>query len=245
MSRARRISLALVYGVSSHLTFAVAVAWMIVSLYDGLRPGRGPLQGTWAWIANLALVAQFPLLHSWLLAPSGRAALSRLAPKEFGRDLAPTTFAWLGSLQVLATFALWSPTGIVLHEAEGASLWLFRALFAASWLFLIKALSDAGLGLQTGSIGWTAVLKGERPRYGEMPTHGLFRACRQPVYLGFALTLWTGPVHTLDSLVLAVLWSLYCAIGPLHKERRYLRIYGQRFESYRSSVPYFLPRIRP
>jgi hypothetical protein len=244
MSRSKRVAIALAWGFTAHATFAVAVATMVFALYHGLRTGRGTLSGWSAWAANLALLAQFPLLHSWLLSASGRRWLARLAPAELARDLAPTTFALIGSLQVLATFALWSPIGPVLHEASGTALWLFRGLFAASWLFLVKALWDAGLGLQTGSIGWTAVLRGRPVEYGPFPTHGLFERCRQPVYLGFALTLWTGPVHTLDGLVLACAWTAYCVLGPLHKEARYLRLHGARFASYRQSIPYLLPRIK-
>ena len=245
MSPAKRIAVALAWGFAAHAAFAVAVGAMVIALYDGLRTGYGTLTGVSAWLANLALLAQFPLLHSWLLSASGRRWLARLAPAEFARELAPTNFALIGSLQVLATFALWSPTGIVLHEASGAGLWLFRALFAASWIFLVKALYDAGLGLQTGSIGWTAVLRARPVEYGPFPTQGLFKSCRQPVYLGFALTLWTSPVHTLDGLVLAFAWTAYCVLGPLHKEARYLRIYGERFATYRQSIPYLLPRIKP
>ncbi|MCC7015467.1 MAG: isoprenylcysteine carboxylmethyltransferase family protein [Planctomycetes bacterium] len=234
----------MLYGIASHAIFVVAVTFMVIALYNGLRIGRGPFHGTWAWLANTLLIVQFPLLHSYLLSAGGRKILARLAPADLGQDLAPTTFALISSLQVLATFALWSPSGIVLDEANGAWLWLFRASFAGSWLFLIKALNDAGLELQTGFVGWSSVLRGKRPEFGEFPTHGLFRLCRQPVYLGFALTLWTGPVHTLDGLVLALTWTTYCIAGPLHKELRYLGWYGERFSRYRASVPYILPRLR-
>ncbi len=244
MTRNRRIAIALTYGVLSHALFAVAVGFMVYALYEGLRVGLGPFHGTRAWIANTLLVIQFPLLHSYLLSDSGRKILAKLAPAELARDLAPTTFALISSLQVLATFALWSPSGIVLNEAHGATLWMFRVAFAASWVFLIKAINDAGLSNQTGFVGWSSVLRGRKPQFGEFPTHGLFRLCRQPVYLGFALTLWTGPVHTLDGLVLALTWTMYCVAGPLHKELRYLGWYGERFSRYRASVPYILPRLK-
>jgi protein-S-isoprenylcysteine O-methyltransferase Ste14 len=240
--RARK-AVAIAYGVVTHAAFVAAVATMIAALYDGLRFGQGPLRGPWAWLANTALVAQFPLLHSYLLTPAGQRWLARLAPRELARDLAPTTFALVASGQLLATFALWSPSGVVLDDAHGASLWLFRGAFAASWIFLLKALTDAGLGVQTGFVGWSAVLRGRRPQFGEFPTHGLFQVCRQPVYLGFALTLWTGPVHTLDGLVLALTWTTYCVAAPLHKELRYLGRYGERFARYRERVPYFVPRL--
>ena len=92
--------------------------------------------------------------------------------------------------------------------------------------------------------GLHGLVRGRPFRFGDFPTHGLFRFSRQPVYLGFALVLWTGPVHTLDGLLLAMTWSMYCVAAPLHKEFRYLSAYGERFSRYRSMVPYFLPRLR-
>jgi protein-S-isoprenylcysteine O-methyltransferase Ste14 len=178
------------------------------------------------------------------LTARGRAVLARLAPRPYGPDFAPSTFAGVASAQVLATFWLWSPTGIVLYEPKGAWLVAFDVAYAASWGLLVKAIADAGVGLQSGSIGWLAVLRGTRPNYGEMPRRGLFLACRQPIYLAYALTLWTGPVRTLDGLLLAVPWTAYCYFGPRLKERRYEGWFGEAFVKYRSEVPYFLPRIR-
>jgi methanethiol S-methyltransferase len=41
-----------------------------------------------------------------------------------------------------------------------------------------------------------------KPIFRDMPTRGLFRLIRQPIYAAFALTLWTVPVWTPDQLVL-------------------------------------------
>lgn len=241
----RRKAWALAWGVLNHAAFAWAIATMFWQLHEGLRAGRGHLEGASAWLANALLVAQFPILHSFLLSASGRRVLARLAPADLGRDLAPTTFTLLASLQTWATFHWWSPSGITLYEAHGAGRWIFEILFAGSWLFLVAALRDAGLGTQTGAIGWLSVWRGKRPDFGSFPTSGLFRVCRQPVYLAFATTLWTGPVHTLDALLLAMCWTTYCVAAPLHKELRYLSFYGDAFVRYRARVPYILPRAKP
>ncbi|MBL8863671.1 MAG: isoprenylcysteine carboxylmethyltransferase family protein [Planctomycetes bacterium] len=245
MSRGPRIAIALAYGIANHALFVVAIGVMVMALHGGLGLGLGRLEGGAALAANTLLALQFPLIHSFLLARRGRGVLARLAPRALGSALAPTTFAALASAQLLVTFLCWSPSGIVLFEATGGTRWVFEGLFAASWLFLVKALYDAGLPIQTGSIGWTAVLRGDRPDFGTFPTAGLFRICRQPVYLAFAATLWTGPVLTLDRLALAVAWTAYCIVGPLHKERRYLSHYGNLYSNYRRSVPYILPGFRP
>jgi protein-S-isoprenylcysteine O-methyltransferase Ste14 len=66
---------------------------------------------------------------------------------------------------------------------------------------------------------------------------------RQPIYVAFALTLWTVPVWTPDQLVLALTLTAYCLAAPRLKERRFERRYGERFRAYRQSVPYALPAL--
>ena len=244
MSRRREIGFALAFGVATHIVFVVSVVVMVVGLYSGLRTGLGHFH-SWAGVAaDVLLVAQFPILHSYFLSRSGRAALAKIVPGGLGTDLATTTFALVAALQLLAAFGLWSPSGITLFEATGGVYWLCLALYLASWLFLIKALTGAGLGLQTGYTGWSSVVRGKKPNYRSFPTHGLFRACRHPVYLGFALVMWTPPVQTLDGVLLATIWTLYCVIGPRLKEARYRVWYGDRYDAYRAAVPYMLPNPR-
>jgi protein-S-isoprenylcysteine O-methyltransferase Ste14 len=235
---------ALAYGIVCHSLFGVAIAAMIFSIATGLSWGIGPFAGGAAWAANLLLVVQFPLLHSWLLSNRGRAFLTRLAPLGLGRDLATTIYASTGSLQLLATFGLWSPSGTVWWRAEGTAFVLSAVTYAGSWLLLLKAMADAGLDLQSGFRGWGAVVRNRRPQWKPFSTHGLYRFTRQPVYVAFFLTLWTAPVWTPDRLLLAVGWTLYCWIGPLLKERRYLRFESERFRRYQSLVPYWLPSAR-
>lgn len=239
-----RRAVALFYGLLCHGLFAASVVAAVVNLYGGMRWGIGPWRGWAAVLANALLLVQFPVLHSFLLSKPGRRWLRRLAPAGMGDDLSTTTFALVASVQMALVFVLWSPSGRIWWEPRGLALGGMIALYAAAWLYLIKALTDAGLALQTGALGWTSVWRGRRPQFGSFPTHGLFKSCRQPVYLGFALTLWTGPVWTPDRLVLAVLWTAYCVVGPLFKERRCTVWYGDAFRSYQARVPYLIPRLR-
>ncbi|MBL8695247.1 MAG: isoprenylcysteine carboxylmethyltransferase family protein [Planctomycetes bacterium] len=234
---------ALLLGAVTHLAFGAAIILMVLSLYDGMRLGFGPARGLSSAAWNLALLLQFPILHSWLLSSRGRALLARLAPSGLGGDLVTTMYALVASLQLGAVFLLWSPTGILLWEAHGVALWVSRVAFALSWVLLARAIIDGGASVQTGFAGWSAVFRGRKPSYGPMPETGLFRYCRQPIYLAFAATLWTGPTLTLDRLLLALSWTIYCVVGPVHKEQRYRRYFGERFERYRRRVPYLLPRL--
>lgn len=236
-----RPATALLYGAMCHTLFALGVGTMVAMMYFGMSRSFGSLHSPWSVLANATLIAQFPLLHSFLLTNKGRALLARMAPTGTGATLAPTTYATIASAQVLALFGLWSPSGTIWWQAEGAVLVAMTALYAAAWLLLIKAMADAGLALQTGALGWWALLHDKKPVYPSMPERGLFRLSRQPIYVAFALTAWTVPTWTPDQLVIAITLTLYCLIGPLFKEARFRRIYGAAFEDYAARVPYWLP----
>ena len=245
-SRQRReIAIALIWGAVCHIIFAAAVIAMIVAMWFGMSRSLGTVPAPWHWLANLLLLLQFPIVHSILLSKSGRDFLARLAPYRTGQTLATTTYAIIASLQLLLLFSLWTPSGTVWWQATDASLWLITALYAASWLLLIKASWDAGAEVQSGLLGWASLLRGVRPHFPPMPTTGLFRLVRQPIYVSFALTTWTVPTWTPDQLLLASVLTVYCLIGPLAKERRFQRIHGRAWAAYQRSTPYWLPFRSP
>lgn len=239
----RRVAAA--YGIACHASFAAGVCAMMAGLYTGMTFGLGRLHGAWAILGDFLLLAQFPLAHSLLLSTRGRRWLSHLAPLGLGNALGTTTYATIASWQLLATFVLWSPLGQPWWTPRGATLAALSVAYGFAWLLLLKTMTDAGLAVQTGYLGWGAVVRGRSPAYGPFRPRGTFRWVRQPVYVAFALTLWTAPVWTVDHLLLAATWTAYCVLAPRHKERRYLRAHGERFERYRELVPYWVPKRRP
>jgi methanethiol S-methyltransferase len=239
-----RIALALAMGVLCHTIFAAAVVSMIGAMFYGLSLGLGRVPWPWAAFANAALVAQFPLGHSLLLTTRGRKWLATVIPGGFGGTLSTTTYAIIASLQLLALFVLWTPSGIILWRAEGWVFWVICVAYASAWLLLAKASFDAGLEVQSGGLGWLSLLQNLKPVFPGMPQSGLFRLIRQPIYVAFALTLWTVPTWTPDQLVLAVTYTGYCLLAPKLKERRFAKLYGQRFADYQAAVPYVWPRVR-
>jgi protein-S-isoprenylcysteine O-methyltransferase Ste14 len=241
---AGRIALALGMGLVTHAVFAAAVLAMMLAMWFGMSASLGTVPWPWAALANALLLLQFPLVHSALLTRRGGRIVARLVPGPHGGTLATTTYALIASAQLLALFALWTPTGIVWWRAEGAMLWVMGTAYAASWLILMKASFDAGAEVQSGALGWMSLMAGRRPVFPDMPTAGLFRVIRQPIYVAFALTLWTVPVWTPDQLALAVAYTAYCLLAPRLKERRFAARYGARFAAYRARVPYVVPRLR-
>ena len=240
----RQIDIALVSGGLCHLTLALAVVSMIAAMAFGISQSFGAVPQPWGWIANVALLLQFAVSHSLLLTRRGRVVLEALAPVGTGRTLSTTTYAIIASVQLLALFTLWTQSGVIWWEASGPALWFITLLYTGSWLLLIKASWDAGAEVQSGLLGWASLVRGVRPQFPPMPTTGLFRIMRQPIYVSFALTPWCVPTWTPDQLLLATVLTAYCAIGPLAKERRFARMFGDRWESYRVSHPYWIPSPR-
>jgi protein-S-isoprenylcysteine O-methyltransferase Ste14 len=241
---AGRIALALAFGALCHLLFAAGVLAMIAAMFFGLSQSFGTVPWPWAALANAALILQFPLVHSLLLTARGGRLLARLIPGPHGQTLATTTYAIIASAQLLALFALWTPSSVIWWQATGPAFWVMTTAYVASWLILLKASFDAGAEVQSGALGWMSLLARIRPVFPDMPTQGLFRLIRQPIYVAFALTLWTPPVWTPDQLALATAFTAYCLLAPRLKERRFAARYGARFDSYRAEVPYAMPRLK-
>lgn len=238
-----RIVLAWSYGLLCHALFALAVGAMIVAMFFGMSESLGRVPHPWSILANLALVMQFPVVHSLLLSRRGRAALAWLAPAEHAATLATTVFAIVASAQLLALFALWTPSGIVWWRADGLVFWAITGAYVAAWGLLSWASIDAGAEVQSGALGWMSLAQRVTPKFPAMPTRGLFAVIRQPIYVSFALTTWCVPVWTPDQLALALVLTTYCLTAPRLKERRFARRYGAEFTRYRDSTPYIIPGV--
>jgi methanethiol S-methyltransferase len=231
-------------GAACHSIFALAGAAMVTAMFFGMSASFGTVPWPWALIANGILLVQFPAGHSLLLTAKGRAVLARLVPGLHGRTLSTTTYAIIASLQLLALFVLWTPSGIIWWRAEGWTFGFVCIAYVMAWLLLIKASFDAGPEVQSGSLGWLSLMQKIRPVFPDMPQTGLFHLIRQPIYVAFALTLWAVPVWTPDQMALAVSYTAYCLLAPLLKEKRLSMIYGERFAAYKRAVPYAWPRFR-
>ena len=240
---ARRIVIALAFGAVCHVTFGLAVVAMIVAMFFGMSESLGTVPAPVSYLVNALLLIQFPLAHSILLTTRGGKWLLKLAPREHALTLMTTTYAIVASSQLLLLFALWTPSGVVWWRAEGGVFWLMCSLYTSAWLLLIKASYDAGAEVQSGALGWMSLMAKIKPIFPDMPTGGLFRVIRQPIYVAFALTLWTVPVWTPDQLAVAIVLTAYCLGAPILKERRFTARYGDRFAAYKARVPYAMPAL--
>lgn len=233
---------ACILGILCHATFVVAIGSMAYMLATGLTLGILPVGGPYGRLINILLVIQFPVLHSFFLTPIGGKLLRLPFPQEIAQELLSTTYAFVASLQVLVVFVFWTPAETVWFSPPASMLAPWLILYAASWVLLIKSLSEAGMAMHTGWLGWRAIMSGKSVVYPRIPTEGLHGQCRHPIYLSFSLIILTAPVWSFDHALLAVLWVLYCLIGPKFKERRMQKRVGAQFELIKESTPYFIPR---
>jgi protein-S-isoprenylcysteine O-methyltransferase Ste14 len=235
---------ALMYGIACHLLFGLAIATMAVALFTGLQIGKGSFHG-WAGVgANSLLILSFPIFHTRLLSPKGRRFMSKLVPFGIGPQLSWTVFSTIASLQLLAVFWFWSPSGIIWWQATG---WLRIAIGVAAlgaWLLLRESMAQSQITVQTGYIGWSSVFFNRKATYNPFSTSGLYRYVRQPIYISFTLVLWLTATMTPDLFVLASGWTAYCIIGSALKEKRFIRCFGEAFRQYQTKVPFWIPWAR-
>lgn len=234
--------IAIILGIINHAVFICAIYLMAKQLFYGLTL-EPFFNSAHPDLINLLLIIQFPLLHSWLLSQKGRAVLANIFPGDLGKLLSTTSYTTIGSIQLVLTFGLWQPTNLIIWKAQYLEVPL-TLFYGLSWALLGWAMYSADLRIQTGALGWMAMARGRKPIYPkDFPTTGLFSICRQPIYLSFALILWSSPYLTLDKLILSTCWTAYCFYGPRFKEIRFKERWGDRFVRYQKIVPYFLPKL--
>ena len=239
----KRWMIAFLYGLLCHVIFTVSVVSMLVAMYFGMSQSFGKIPHPYSYFFNLLLLLQFPIAHSFLLSSVGKKFLLYFSPKQYSKTLAPTIFAIIASIQLFLLFFCWTPSQIIVWEASGASYFLMCTLYGSSWLLLIWASIDAGAELQSGALGWMSLAQNKAPKFPDLPTFGLFKFIRQPIYASFALTTWTTPNWTLDQLLIAVVFTAYCVIAPIFKEKRLEKRFGDKFTNYKSQVPYMIPSL--
>jgi protein-S-isoprenylcysteine O-methyltransferase Ste14 len=231
--------LALVSGGVCQISFFAAVAVMAIGLHGEMT---GLVTTSTSWLGtvwNCLLLLLFPVLHSLLLGSKGRKVMAAILPGETGRHLVTTTFVTIASLQLIALFLLWSHLGGSEWRPHPAATPVWQACYVGAWLLLAVSMVQAGLGVQMGLLGWTSVLRGVAPHYPSFRTTGLYTICRQPVYFSMALVSCTGPVWNLDHAIIAAVFTTYCVVGPMFKERRLEKHFGAEFKAYRENIPFF------
>src|SRR5688572_17871635 len=121
---------------SGAVLFFLSLAYFLFSYATtfGNAAPAGDLGRAITW--NVGLFSVFAIHHSVFARERIRGFVTRVAPAGLERSV----YVWIASLLFIAVCALWQPVPGVAWRADGAALWLLRALQAAgAWLTLRSA----------------------------------------------------------------------------------------------------------
>jgi protein-S-isoprenylcysteine O-methyltransferase Ste14 len=209
---------------------------------------------------SLAAFCLFGAFHSLAAREPFRNALARRTGPFFVDSLWRLIYCLISFLwyyQIIGTLH-WG-----LHPAYDAWLvrypdWLWQAVTAihlGSVALIYAAFLQSDylefLGLRQAWRGALALLGRGAPRpplrqFGahRLEVSGVYGWVRHPMLIGGLIFLLTCR-PTLNTLVFALMYALYMAVGSYYEERRLIQIFGQDYAAYRKRVGGFVPRLWP
>jgi len=193
-----------------------------------------------ALIVNLALIALFGMQHSVMARTGFKAWLTRMLPASAERSF----YVLLASVMLIVLFWQWRPIPMVIWEAQSTvGITLGWSVFALGFLlvllstFLIDHFDLFGLKQVWSRFSNRSLPK---PRF---VTPMFYRLVRHPLYLGFILAFWAGPVMTVGGMLFAAAMTSYILIAIRFEERDLVRILGPEYERYCDQVPMLVPGL--
>lgn len=195
-----------------------------------------------AAIIDLALILCFGLQHSVMARTGFKAWLKRHLPESAERSV----YVLLASLVLMLMFWQWRPiAGNVWIADSVAGHAIGWAVFATGFgLVLLSTFLIDHFDL----FGLKQVLRqflGQPAAKANFVTPFLYKLVRHPLYLGFILAFWGGPVMSAGHLLFAASMSAYILIAIRFEERDLVRQLGERYVAYRERVPMLVPGTSP
>lgn len=221
-------------------TLVVWLPWLPELVPHSIDTGREAGALVPALAINLALIGLFGMQHSIMARSGFKAWLTRILPAPAERSF----YVLLASAMLILLFWQWRPVSVVIWEAQttigmalGWSVFTLGFLMVLLSTFLIDHFDLFGIKQV-----WNQFRdrKLSTPRF---VTPFLYRIVRHPLYLGFILAFWGGPVMTVGSLVFATAMTTYILIAIRLEERDLIRILGPEYENYRKQVPMLIPGL--
>ncbi|MBW2160819.1 MAG: isoprenylcysteine carboxylmethyltransferase family protein [Deltaproteobacteria bacterium] len=236
----------LVYGVLCYLAFHVSFIWLVLFLNDvPIVPTiNSGASRPWAIAIaiNLGLVLLFGLQHSVMARRSFKQAWTKVIPEPAERP----TFVLATVACLIAAYVFWSPMTTEIWSVDRpAAVYTILGVQAVGWLTLVGstfALNHFHLFGLTQT--WSAFRNRPVPDL-EFRMPWIYRVVRHPIQLGILIGVWAAPVMTVGHCVFAAAMTVYMFVGLFFEERDLVRQFGQRYLTYRQSVPKVIPRLWP
>ena len=187
---------------------------------------------------NLLLIVLFGMQHSIMARSGFKTWLHSALPPAAERSV----YVLMASLVLALLLWQWRPITTVLWQADssfGAALgWtIYASGFGLVFLstFLINHFDLFGLQQV-----WMQ-FRGRKSAPPQFKTPLLYRLVRHPLYLGFLLAFWGGPLMTIGHFLFAAGMTAYILIAIRLEERDLVRSHGPLYEQYRERVPMLIP----
>lgn len=236
-------SLVLLYGVLSYGVGVTGLMWFILAM-GGLAPvGFSTLQTgsvLFAFLVNIGLILLFGLQHSVMARDGFKRSLYKLIPAAAERS----TFVLLSGFLLMLAIAAWQPLPGIVWEVDAGmakvTLWI---LYSAGWGYLFLATFVTNhfelMGLRQVYLYFV------RKPYSSLPfvNKYMYRYSRHPMMLGVLVGMWSVPVMSISHCVMALLLTLYVAVGVFLEERDLVKRFGDAYRAYKKDIAMLVPNL--
>src|SRR5262249_37345819 len=152
---------------------------------------------------------------------------------------------WIAGFVTVLLMWQWRGIDIVLWNIETpilrAAIW---TLFVVGWLLIPLASALINHFDLFGTRQVWLHLNGRDLQALPFRTPSLYKHARHPLYVGWTIAFWAMPTMTLGHAIFAASLTAYMAIATFFEERDLVAYFGPQYETYRQTVPRFIPSFR-
>jgi protein-S-isoprenylcysteine O-methyltransferase Ste14 len=212
--------------------FTASLVWFLFCYLVRFAPAPASRGTTPAVAIDVALFSLFAFHHSLFARDAAKQRVRRLVGPELERSV----YTWISSIVFIIVCTYWQPVPGVVYDIDG--VWRAGA-YALQALAVVLTVRAAGAldALDLAGIRPMIDALHDRPqRHVPLETRGLYRVVRHPLYLAWALFVFTTPVMTGTRAAFAIISTGYLAMAIPWEERALVRTFGDDYLRYRSRV---------
>lgn len=231
----------LIYGIIGYF-LGVAGLVALIALASGLMPiGHISVPDVGSPIIfNVALVALWGFVHSYMARDSFKSVLTRFIPEAAERP----TYVLMAGITSLLLVGLWQAVPGVIWSAQSPALVTFLwVMFGFGWMYTLTAtflINHFDLfGLRQVYLHFR-----NQPRPPlNFVKRGMYKFSRHPIQTGVLIGVWFIPTMTMTHLILSLGFTVYIFIGLWFEEKDLIKDIGEPYEQYRRESGMFLPKL--
>ena len=236
-------TLVLGYGIFGYAVGCFGLFWLILAA-GGLAPAgislwqaSSPLI---AMLTNVGLIGLFGLQHSVMARRGFKTWLKTLLPQAVERS----TYILMSGIATCTVMYYWQSLPGMVWQIESLSMIvLLCMLYGVGAMYLLLSTFVTNhfelMGLRQVYLYFRNIPYTALPFTNKF----MYRYSRHPMMLGMLTLLWATPEMSASRFVLALLFSLYIAVGIYYEERDLLRSFGDTYRKYKQQIAAFIPGI--